>query len=79
MKDWKDAEHNCSYYYKKDNGKIVGQVYNIAHTNVWGAKIVELATGVEEKYLGQYISCEFAKKAVEYYWDIQDRTLTHDA
>jgi hypothetical protein len=70
--NWKDAEHNCSYYFKTFNGKIVGQVYNIAHTNIWGAKI-NLANN-EEKYLGQYISHEHAKKAIEFYWDLIDKT-----
>ena len=70
--NWKDAEHNCSYYFKTQNGKIVGQVYNIAHTNIWGAKI-NFADN-EEKYLGQYISLEYAKKAIEFYWDLIDKT-----
>jgi hypothetical protein len=29
----------------------------------------------DEKHLGQYIDLNLAKKAVEYFWDIQNRTL----
>ena len=75
-KEWRDADHKTAYYYRSDNGKIVGQIYNLAHTNIYGAKIFE--NFVDEKYLGQYISLESAKKAVEYYWNIQERTLTHE-
>jgi hypothetical protein len=76
MKDWKDVEHKCSYYYLRDNGRIIGQVYNLAHTNIYGAKVYSDLN--EERYLGQYISCESAKKAIEHFWNIQERTLTNE-
>jgi hypothetical protein len=76
MKDWKDVEHKCSYYYLRDTGRIIGQVYNLAHTNIYGAKVYSDLN--EERYLGQYISCESAKKAIEHFWNIQERTLTHE-
>ena len=76
MKDWKDVEHKCSYYYLRDNGRIIGQVYNLAHTNIYGAKVYSDLN--EERYLGQYISCESAKKAIEHFWNIQERTLTDE-
>lgn len=71
--DWRDAEHNVSYYYLRSTGKIVAQVYNMAHTNIYGAKIYTEST--EEIYLGQYINSDFAKKSVVEYWNIQERTL----
>jgi len=71
--EWRDAEHNISYYYVKSTGRIVAQVYNLAHTNIYGAKINELDN--QEIYLGQYINNGFAKSAVEEYWQIQGRTL----
>jgi hypothetical protein len=52
----------------------VGQIYNLSHTIVWGAKIPVSAN--EELILGQYIEMEFAKKAVEEYWDSADRTIS---
>jgi len=76
MKDWRDAEHKVSYYYEKDNGRIIGQVYNLAHTNIYGAKVYSEHN--EERYLGQYINLEFAKKAIEYFWNIQERTLPNE-
>ena len=76
MKDWKDVEHKCSYYYLRDTGRIIGQVYNLAHTNIYGAKVYSDLN--EERYLGQYISCESAKKAIEHFWNIQERTLTDE-
>ena len=76
MKDWKDVEHKCSYHYLRDNGRIIGQVYNLAHTNIYGAKVYSDLN--EERYLGQYISCESAKKAIEHFWNIQERTLTDE-
>lgn len=77
MKDWKDADHKVSYYYLRDTGRIVGQVYNLAHTNVYGAKVYSELN--EERYLGQYISCESAKKAIEHFWNVQELTLEHFA
>lgn len=70
---WKDTEHDCHYFFQEEDGKVVGQVHNIAHTKIWIAKII--LNHNEEKYLGQYIDCNFSKMAVENYWLIQSRTL----
>ena len=70
--DWKDAEHNTHYLFKTDNGLIVGQVHNIAHTKIYMAVCL---LGNEEKFLGRFVSLEFARMAIENYWFIQDRTL----
>jgi hypothetical protein len=29
----------------------------------------------EEKYLGQYINQDFAKKSIEFYWKVKERTV----
>ena len=76
MKDWRDADHKVSYYYLRDTGRIIGQVYNLSHTYIYGAKVYSELN--EERYLGQYISCDFAKKATEYFWKLQERTLTDE-
>jgi len=73
MKEWKDADHKVSYYYQTDTGRIVGQIHNLAHTTIYAAKILNQSN--EELYLGQYINGQFAKLAVEYYWNVQERTL----
>lgn len=72
-REWLNADQNCSYYFFRHSGKIVGQAFNFAHTRIWGAKIYVLPT--EELLLGQYISLESAKRAIEEYWDEKDRTL----
>lgn len=65
--------NDCLYYYQVETGLIVGQVHNIAHTNVYVAKIYRSHT--DEHFLGQFITQDFAKKSVEKYFDIQSRTL----
>lgn len=70
---WKDSEHDVHYIYNETDGRIVGQINKIAHTKIWLSKII--FNHNEEKYLGQYIGYEFAKKSIEEYWAIQDRTL----
>lgn len=69
---WKDAEHDTHYYFKNENGLIVGQVHKVAHTKIWIAVAIIIN---EEKYLGRYVTIDFAKAAIGGYWDIQDRTL----
>ena len=76
MKDWRDADHKVSYYYLRDTGRIIGQVYNLAHTNIYGAKVYSELN--EERYLGQYIDLHSAKVAVDTFWNIQERTLTNE-
>lgn len=75
-KKWQDLEHNCSYYFIESNGMIVGQVYNISLSKIWGAKIIPEPNA--EKSLGLYITCNDAKKAVENYWFKQSRTLNYE-
>ena len=72
-RDWLNAEQNVSYYFFRHSGRIVGQAFNFAHTRIWGAKIYIDPT--EELLLGQYISLETARVAIEEYWDEKDRTL----
>jgi len=72
-REWKDFDKGCQYYFKVHNGLIVGQVYNLVYTSIWGAKIPISAT--EELILGQYIGIEYAKRAIEEYWNEKDRTI----
>ena len=75
MRSWKDTGNDVGYYYDLDNGLIVGQVHQIAHTKIWLAKVYIDYT--DEKYLGQYVSHDFARGAVERFWGIRERTLEH--
>ena len=72
-RDWRDVDKGVQYFYQVRDGLIVGQVYNMAYTSIWGAKIPLSAT--EELLLGQYVTLEFAKRAVEEHWDEKDRTF----
>ena len=72
-RQWKDTEQGCFYYFNESNGKVVGQAHNISHTKIWVAKIP--ISHNEEAYLGQFIDANFAKRSIEEYWQIQDRTL----
>lgn len=72
-RDWRYIEKNSHYYFQVHDGKVIGQAYNIAFTIVWGAKIPINAS--EELILGQYIELEYAKRAIEKYWEEKDRTL----
>jgi hypothetical protein len=75
-KDWYDSPPNTSYYYTVQDGRIIGQIYNLAHTKIYGAKVFSKQN--EERYLGQFISNSFAMKAVEDFWSIQERTLPNE-
>lgn len=72
LREWLTKE-DCSYYYTIQDGRIVGNVHKISHTKIWLGKIVYNHN--EEKYLGQYISEEFAMKAVETHWGLEDNTF----
>jgi hypothetical protein len=72
-RQWRCVDKNNHYYFQVDNGLVIGQVYNYAHTIIWGSKIPINAT--EEKILGQYVEMEFAKRAIEEYWEEKDRTF----
>lgn len=72
-REWKEGDHEVFYFYNLHDGRIVGQINKITHTKVWISKILQTPT--EEAYLGQYISYEYAKRSVENYWVIQERTL----
>lgn len=70
---WRCVTKDCHYYFQVHNGLVIGQVYNLAHTIVWGAKIP--INAAEELILGQYIEMEYAKRAIEEYWEEKDRTI----
>jgi hypothetical protein len=72
-RDWRDVDKGVQYFYQVRDGLIVGQVYNMAYTSIWGAKIPLSST--EELVLGQYVTLDFAKRAVEEHWNEKDRTF----
>ena len=72
MKRWTEKEFSQWVYYDDTDGKIIGSVYKVGTQNtIWGAKVYTDREGV----LGQYIDSDYAKKAVELFWDVQSRTV----
>jgi hypothetical protein len=66
------------YYYNEKTGKIVGHAGTVALQDIFFAVVYTgdfTFTISDEGHLGQYISLEYAKMAVEFYWDVQNRTL----
>jgi len=66
------------YYHDVKTGKIVGSVNKIALQEIWIALVFTgeySFTLQDEKHLGQYINMDFAKRAVEFFWDRESRTL----
>lgn len=72
-RQWRCLDKNNHCYFKVHNGLVIGQTYNLYNSIVWAAKIPINAT--EELHLGQYIELEFAKKAIEEYWEEKDKTV----
>ena len=72
-RQWRYVDKNVHYYHQVHNGLVIGQAYNLVHTIIWGAKIPISPT--EELILGQYVELEYAKKAIEEYWEEKDRTI----
>jgi len=66
------------YFYNVSTGKIVGHAGKAALQEIFYAVVYTgdfTFTVADEGHLGQYISLEHAKKAIEFYWDVQNRTL----
>ncbi len=74
MKQWQEKEFSQWVYYDDQDGRIIGAVYKIGtSTGIWGGRVYLISP--EEKVLGQYIDSDFARKAVELYWEIDSRTV----
>lgn len=72
---WRETEHHTELFYKEDDGLIVGQVHRLGNQNIiWVAKVYQPVT-YEEGMLGHYITRDFARRAVEHWWEVQERTL----
>ena len=74
MKIWTEKEFSQWVYYDNQDGKIIGAVYKIGNqTGIWGSRIYLINNS--EQILGQYVDSDFARRAVELYWEIDSRTL----
>lgn len=74
MKQWTEKEYSQWVYFDTQDGKIIGAVYKVGTTTgIWGARVY--LRNVNEEVLGQFIDSDYARKAVELYWEIDSRTL----
>jgi hypothetical protein len=70
---WHENEFYTFFYYNESTGLIVGITNKLGTQNsIYIARVIKDNT---EYSIGQYINQEFAKKAIERYWDIENRTL----
>ena len=73
-----EKEFSQWVYYDDQDGKLIGAVYKIGNsTGIWGARVYLINNN--ESVLGQYINSDFAKWAVERYWEIDGRTLIEES
>jgi hypothetical protein len=73
MRKWHEFEHNNQYYYNEVDGLIIGQVHKFGTSTLIYTATVKPDN--LDKVLGYYISVDFAKKAVQRFWEIDDGTL----
>ena len=69
-----EKEYSQWVYYDDVDGKIIGSVYKVGNTQtIWGAQVYSINN--ESLILGQYVNMDYAKRSVEYFWEVQSRTL----
>lgn len=80
--EWKEESSQVKHYVRGSDGKIIGTIWQYVNNNlIWRSKILDDEfpfTDASEKYLGNYIDQDSAKKSVEKFWKIQDNTLPED-
>lgn len=78
--DWRNEDNKVKHYYRTSDGKILGTVWQyVNNTTVWCSKILDDRfpfTNESEKFLGRYVSQEFAEKSIEKFWSLQDSTVS---
>ena len=75
MKVWRETEFNNHYFFDENDGKIIGQVHKLGTQGV--VYVAKIFYNANDKVLGQFIEAHFAKSAVENFWLMEERTLTH--
>jgi len=74
MRQWMEKEFSQWVYFDDDDGKIIGAVYTIGtKTGIWGGRVY-VDNNIDNQ-LGQFINSDYARKAVERYWDIEFQTF----
>lgn len=75
MRRWHEIEQNNLYYYDESDGLVIGQIHCFGNSLIFTGTV---KPDNIDKILGTYISREYAKKAVETFWNWQDKTLTYE-
>ena len=70
---WLENEFYTHHYYNEENGLVIGLVHKFGTQNtIYISKIIKQNN---ELMLGQYINQDFAKKAVEKFWQIESQIV----
>lgn len=73
---WDEGNIAGNYlYYDEDTGLIIGEVSRVGVGADRSQAAVYPRPDVNQKLLGQYINYKYAKKAVELYWEYNDRLV----
>ena len=73
MNKWTETERGSFFYYREADGLVIGQAHRFGtQTILHTARIYKEN---DEKILGQYINSDSARRAIEKFWDIENRTL----
>ena len=75
IRSWKDGETVANFLYYDETGRIIGEVGLAGHQIKTKHTTTIYPDNKEVFSLGMYISSDYAKQAVERFWNIQDRTL----
>lgn len=75
IRQWKDGETVAHFLYYDEMGRIIAEVNRAGHQINTKHTTTIYPNASETLSLGMYINSDSAKKAVERWWMIQDRTL----
>jgi hypothetical protein len=73
MKKWQEFENASEYYYDDSDGMVIGHIHRFGNLQmIYTATVKPLNS---DESLGHFVSRDYARRAVERFWEIQDRTL----
>jgi hypothetical protein len=75
IRSWKDGETVAHFLYYDETGRILAEVNRAGHQINTKHTTTVYIDNERILSLGIYINSDFAKQAVERWWNIQDRTL----
>ena len=72
MKVWQETEFTNHLYYDDSDGRIIGITHKLGTQSI--IYIAKVYKDNIEAVLGQYVSCEYAKIAIENFWLVEEKT-----